>query len=57
MKNIQPPYYHLIILDQQHEEIAQQAASETGLTVTEYLQRRTNWHLEHIEPTLCKKVE
>ena len=51
MKNQQPPFYHMIRLDEKHEQIATQAASETGLTVTEYLQARTIYHLEHIEPT------
>ena len=55
MKNIQPPYYHLIILDQEQEEIAERGRIESGReTVTAYLQDTLEEHLKKIEPTLCK---
>ena len=55
MKNIQPPYYHIIILDQQQEEIAERGKKESGkTTVTEYLQEVLSIHLKRIEPTLAK---
>jgi hypothetical protein len=45
---------HIIIFNDEQEAIATQAASETGLSVHEYLNRVVIHHLERIEPTQDK---
>ena len=51
MKNTKEPFYHALVFNQRYEQIAIQAASETGLQINEYLQRVVENHLDRIEPT------